>query len=75
MWLFVSILCGLCSCSFIILALGLVRAGRRADECEDKILEIISPASLKNAPENTADAQTIRIPLVASAESRISVEK
>jgi len=74
MWFLVSILLGLVSCFFIILALGLARAGRRADEGEEKILEVISPAVSENAPEDTADAQTIGIPLVASG-SKVSAEK
>ena len=74
MWFLVSILFGLVSCFFIILALGLARAGRRADEGEEKILEIISSAASENVPEDTEDAQKVRIPLVASG-SRASVEK
>lgn len=57
MWLFLLILFGLGGCSFIIiLVFGLIRAGRRADEWEERILTIISPESPDNttATENTA---------------------
>jgi len=40
-WLLL-ILLGLSSCSLITLIFGLVRAGRRADEGEERILDIIS---------------------------------
>ena len=43
MWLLLLILLGLGSFFFITLILGLVRAGRRADEGEERISEIILP--------------------------------
>ncbi len=57
MWFLVSILFGLVSCFFIILALGLARAGRRADEGEEKILGIISAPSRKGK-EKEIEART-----------------
>jgi len=49
-WLLL-ILFGLGSCSLITLIFGLVRAGRRADEWEERILRIISPAPPDDVPE------------------------
>jgi hypothetical protein len=42
--LLLILLFSLGSWSFITLIFGLLRAGRRADEWEERILEIISPA-------------------------------
>ena len=42
MWLLLLISFGLVICFFVILIFGLVKAGRRADEGEEKILKIIS---------------------------------
>jgi hypothetical protein len=44
MWLPLLILLGLSSSFITTLIFGLVGAGKRADEGEDRILEIISPA-------------------------------
>lgn len=56
MFTFMFIILGLGFCFFIALIFSLVKAGRRADEGEEKILDIISP-SIKNTvkPANTMD--------------------
>lgn len=46
MWLLLLILLGFSSCFIITLIFGLLGAGRRADEGEERILEIMSPAPL-----------------------------
>jgi hypothetical protein len=58
MWWLLLLLCSLVGCFLIVLILGLLRAGRRADEAEEKLLEIISPAppiSVANAKSKAAD--------------------
>jgi len=42
MWLLLLILLSMGSCSVITLVFGLLHAGRRADEGEERILEIMS---------------------------------
>jgi hypothetical protein len=66
MWLLLLTLFGLIGCSLITLIFGLMRAGRRADEGEEKILEIMSPASRESITEDSADAQTQHAPMSAS---------
>ena len=46
------------SCLLIILLFGLVRAGRRADEGEEKILEIILPRPTIDNAENASQDKT-----------------
>lgn len=46
------------SCLLIILLFGLVRAGRRADEGEEKILEIILPKPTINNTANASQDKT-----------------
>ena len=67
MWLLLIILFGLIGCSFIALIFGLMRAGRRADEGEEKILEIISPAPRVNITEDSANAQIEHASMPVSA--------
>ena len=43
MWLLLLVLLGLGSCFFITLIFGLLKAGRRADEGEERILKLILP--------------------------------
>lgn len=46
MWLLLLILLGISGCVFIMLGIFcLISVGRRADEGEDRILEVILPAS------------------------------
>lgn len=47
----------ICSCLLIILLFGLAHAGRRADEGEEKILEIIYPAPTVNNIENASQGK------------------
>ena len=51
-WLLL-ILLGLGGCFLITLIFGLLRAGRRADEEEEKILDIISPTP----PDDTTEPE------------------
>jgi len=67
MWLPLLILFGLIGCFFITLIFGLMRAGRRADEGEEKILEIISPAPRGSITEDSADTQTEQASMPVSA--------
>ena len=48
-------LLGLGACFFTIIVFSLIKAGRRADEGEEKILRIISPASPIYATERASD--------------------
>ena len=63
MWISILIFLGLIACSFVVLLFGLVRAGRRADEGEEKILEIISAPLLRGIIEEEAT-----VPKVAMAK-------
>jgi hypothetical protein len=58
MWWLSIILLGLGSCFSITLIFGLLRASRRADEGEERILKIISPAPRDDITtlEDTANA-------------------
>ena len=60
MWVLVSILIGLGSVGFIVLIFGLMKAGRRADEGEEKILELMNPpcSQSKKAEEDKANSMT-----------------
>lgn len=59
MWISILIFLGLIACSFVVLLFGLVRVGRRADEGEEKILEIISAPLLRGIIEEEAAAPKI----------------
>jgi hypothetical protein len=48
----------ICSCLLIILLFGLAHAGRRADEGEEKILEIILPKPTTDSAENASQGKT-----------------
>lgn len=74
MWLLLIILFGLIGCSLIVLIFGLMRAGRRADEGEEKILEVMSPAPLHSIAEDSADVQVQHASLPVST-SKASVAK
>jgi hypothetical protein len=47
MWLLIFTFLGLSVCCFVILVFGLVRAGRRADEGEERIASILTSSNDK----------------------------
>jgi len=55
MWLPLLILLGLSGCFVITLTFGLLEAGMRADEGEDRILEIISSAPPKGITDHATE--------------------
>ncbi len=58
MWIFTLTLFGLGSCFFIALVFGLLNAGRRADEGEERISFIITSAH----PDNTVVLEDTALP-------------
>jgi hypothetical protein len=60
------ILFGLGCCGFMALIFGLMGAGRRADEGEEQILKIISPATHGIAESTTTN---IPVPYLESLQS------
>ena len=58
MWLTIlTMLFSLFGCSFVTLVFGLLKAGKRADEAEERILAIISPTP-RRVMKVAVDAQT-----------------
>ena len=60
------------SCLLIILLFGLAHAGRRADEGEEKILDIISPKPTIDNTENSCSDKSSEIAKDNSPEEHVS---
>ena len=66
--LLLTIALAVCSCLLIILLFGLAHAGRRADEGEEKILEIILSKPTTDSAENASQDKTKQVSSPTSRE-------
>ncbi|MGQ9609415.1 MAG: hypothetical protein ACUVWN_08940 [bacterium] len=63
MWILILIISSLFYCFFIVLTFSLLRAGRKADEAEERILRIIQSESINNKENSLQEKRSqVHIP-------------